>query len=164
MCPPTDGCRRLLDIDSSKRLVATSLGGLNIYNPMTDTFERVSPYESDKIRTPFITNMLVDGEDLCICLVEIPTGRESVWLLFHLVRHGAVLPHCCQCRPICCRRARHFDGYEYINYGPDEPYRKLNGIFIVNVAEDRFKRLWIRQDRNLYIRIRQNATALLLVC
>ncbi len=55
-----------LDIDSSKRLVATSLGGLNIYNPMTDTFERVSPYESDKIRTPFITNMLVDGEDLWI--------------------------------------------------------------------------------------------------
>ena len=44
-----------------------------------------------------------------------------------------------------------FDGYEYINYGPDEPYRKLNGIFIVNVAEDRFKRLWIATDREVEV-------------
>ncbi len=55
-----------IEVDSSKRLVATTLGGLNIYNPMTDTFERVSPYESSKIRTPFIISMLVDGEDIWI--------------------------------------------------------------------------------------------------
>jgi len=55
-----------IDIDSSKRLVATSLCGLNIYNPMTDTFERVSPYESSKIINPFIINMLVDGDDIWI--------------------------------------------------------------------------------------------------